>query len=200
MTPAPPPAARATDPNTIILRTRPPDRRIIVELSTAAYGAFALDRASATAADAPGGELALGFRRRRFGADVRAAVDGEWSASAPSSAGPIDVTVRRVVVAVAAHADLALRLGALRLAVGPTLPFYLVRVAGVPHPRSSVVASAAVTARFLYHLDLGRIFVTAGVACDIGMVREELSVTGVGVVARAPLVTLGPLLALGLNL
>ena len=47
---------------------------------------------------------------------------------------------------------------------------------------------------------LGWAMFTAGVTCDVGFIREELTVTGAGPVARPPLVTLGPLLALGFSL
>jgi hypothetical protein len=63
-----------------------------------------------------------------------------------------------------------------------------------------VVVSAAVSTRLLYHLDLGRLFLAAGVACDVNLLHDQLGVTGVGVVTRAPAVWLGPILALGVNL
>jgi hypothetical protein len=195
--PAVAPTRRAAgDPPALILRG--PPRPLGAELAVAAYGAFALD--GPAAAHAPGGEFSAGFRLRRFGAAVRAAVDGTWSARAASAAGPITLEVRRLAVAVEAHADVPLRAGALRFAAGPTLPLYLVHATGIPRPRTSVVTSAGVSARILYHLDLGRVFLTAGVSCEVGFIQEELTVTGAGVVARPPLVTLGPLLALGFNL
>jgi hypothetical protein len=195
--PAPARTAPAA-PELPALVLRAPARPFAGELAVAAYGAFALDGPGA--AHAPGGELAAGFRHRRFGAAVRAAVENSWSASATSGAGDIRLDIRRVTVGLEAHADLALRVGVLRFAAGPTLPLYLVRATGIPHPRTSIVTSAGATARVLYHLDLGRVFLSAGVTCEVGFIREELTVTGAGRVARPPLVTLGPLLALGVSL
>ena len=54
--------------------------------------------------------------------------------------------------------------------------------------------------RVLYHLDIGRVFVTAGVTFDAAFVREELTVTGVGPIAHTPLFEAGPILGFGVNL
>jgi hypothetical protein len=190
------PAPAAAGPPALVFRA--PPRPVAAELALAAYGAFALD--GPRAAHAPGGELAVGFRHHRFGAAARAAVDNSWTATTASAAGPLALDIRRVTVALEAHADVPLPVGALRFAAGPTLPLYIVHATGVPHPHTSVVPSAGATARVLYHLDLGRVFLTAGISCDVGFIREELTVAGAGTVARPPLVTLGPLLALGFSL
>jgi hypothetical protein len=206
----PPPPARAlppptavkivrapTEPGTIVLRTHGPGGRWVGELWADAYGSFGLGRN----VDVAGGELAVGFRRGRFGAAARGAIEDDWSAQLHSSAGLIGVQVRRAAVALEAHADVGLRFGALRFSAGPTLPIYIVRPSGVPHPGTSLVPAApAATVRILYHLDVGRVFLSAGLACDVAFSREDLTVTGAGVVARTPWVTLGPLIGFGVNL
>ncbi|HEX4458458.1 MAG TPA: hypothetical protein VIA18_10840 [Polyangia bacterium] len=199
---APPPSTTVkivrapTEPGTIVLRTRGPAGRWVGELWADAYGAFGLGRNIDTA----GGELAIGFRRGRFGAAARGAIENDWTARLQSSAGVIGVDVRRAAVALEAHADVGLRFGSLRFAAGPTLPLYMVRTSGVPRPSSSLVHSAAADVRILYHLDISRVFLQAGLACDVAFAREDLTVTGAGVVARTPWVTLGPLIAFGVNL
>jgi hypothetical protein len=183
-------------PGAIVLRTRPPDHRYIGELAAAVYGAFALD---GNGADLPAGELSIGFRRGRFGAAVRGDVEGDHSI-AVDSAGAIKLSLRRTQVALEAHADVPIRVGALRFVLGPTLPLWIVRPSGLPHPQSSVIVSAGITARLLYHLDLGRVFLTAGVTFDAALVREELSLTGIGPIAHTPLFEIGPILGFGVNL
>jgi len=74
------------------------------------------------------------------------------------------------------------------------------RPTGVPRPETHVIASFGVTGRILYRLDIGRIFVTAGVTLDLAFWREQLTLTGVGTVARTPLVEIGPFLGFGVNL
>jgi hypothetical protein len=189
-------AAHAVDSGMVVLHTRGPRRAWSGELWAAAYGAFAVAGGAATA----GGELAVGVRHRRFGVAVRGAVESAWDATAASSAGPLRLEVRRFAFGAEAHAAVGLRVGALRFAAGPTLPLYRVETQGTPRPRTSLVVSAAVIARVLYHLDLGPVFIDAGISCEVGLVREALTVTGAGVVARPPLVTLGPVLALGVGL
>ena len=185
------------EPGTIVLRTRGPDRAWVGELAAAAYGAFPLD---GTGGDVPGGELAIGLRHRRFGLALRGAVEGGNTIAATSPAGPIALELRRAAITLEAHADVPVRVVAMRFVVGPSLPLWTVRPRGLPHPRPSVIVSAAVSARLLYHLDLGRFFLTAGIDASVALVREQLAVTGVGTLARTPIVQIGPILGLGVSL
>lgn len=180
----------------IVLRTRGPDRRFVGELAVAAYGAFALD---GTGADEAAGELALGFRRGRFGLGLRGDVEGDHTVPADTT-GTIKLSIRRAQVALEAHADVPIRVGVLRFVLGPTLPLWSARLNGLPRPHTSVIVSAGVGARLLYHLDLGRVFLTAGVTFDAALVREELTVTGIGPIAHTPLFEIGPILGFGVNL
>jgi hypothetical protein len=184
------------EPGTLVLRVRGPNRRWVGELDAAVYGAFNLDGGS----NQPGGELAVGFRRGWFGAAARGTIERDWSASAPSAAGFIALDIRRAAVGIELHGDLSVRVGAVRFVVGPELPLWRVVATGLPHPHTSVVTSFAVAARVLYHLDIGRMFLNAGVLFTVAPSTEDLSVTGVGVIAKTPRLTLGPILALGLNL
>jgi hypothetical protein len=184
-------------PGTITLRTRGPDKRVVGELGVAVYGAFGID---GSGADEPAGELSIGLRRGRFGAALRGAVEGEYTVAAPTTTSRIDLHLRRAEIALEAHADVPLRVGALRFVLGPAVPLWTVRPDGVPHPTSSVIASFAITARILYRLDIGRIFLSAGVTCETSVLREQLTVTGVGIVARTPLFEVGPILGFGVNL
>ncbi|MDB4967448.1 MAG: hypothetical protein JWN44_3137 [Myxococcales bacterium] len=183
-------------PGTILLRTRGPERRLVGELVAAVYGAFGID---GSGADEPAGELSLGLRRGRFGVAIRGAVEGGYTVAAPTDAH-VTLQLRRAEVALEAHLDVPIRVGALRFVLGPAVPLWSVRPDGVPHPQPSIIASVAVTARILYHLDLGRIFLTAGVTCETSLLRHELTVTGVGAVARTPLFEVGPILGFGVNL
>ena len=185
------------EPGTIVLRTRGPDHRWVTELAAAVYGAFPLD---GDGADEPAGELSVGFRRARFGAAIRGDVEGSYSVGATSRAGPVALSIRRAALALEAHVELPVRVGALRFVVGPTMPLWSVRPNGLPGAHTSVIVSAAATARVLYHLDLGRVFLTAGVTFDAAFVREQLSLTGVGTVAATPLFEVGPILGFGVNL
>jgi hypothetical protein len=184
------------EPGTLVLRVHGPNRRWVGELDAAVYGAFNLDGGS----DQPGGELAIGFRRKWIGAAVRGSIERDWSASAPSAAGFISLDIRRAAVAAELHGDVPVRVGALRFVVGPELPLWRVVATGLPHPHTSIVTSFSVAARVLYHLDIGRLFMHAGVHFSVAPTSEDLSVTGVGVIAKTPRLTLGPILALGLNL
>ncbi|MGZ3425168.1 MAG: hypothetical protein ACXVCV_00900 [Polyangia bacterium] len=178
-----------------VLRLRGPERRWVGELSAAVYGAFALD---GNGSDEPAGELALGVRRGRFGLAVRGDVEGAFTVAAATP--PIALEIRRAQVAIEAHADVPLRLGALRFVLGPTVPLWSVRPTGIAHPTTHVIASAGLTARLLYHLDIGRIFLTAGVTFDAALWREELTLSGVGPIAHTPLFEVGPILGFGANL
>jgi hypothetical protein len=178
-----------------VLRLRGPERRWVGELSVAVYGAFALD---GNGTDEPAGELALGVRRGRFGLALRGDVEGDFRVA--SAMSPFALDIRRAQLALEAHADVPLRVGALRFVLGPTLPLWSVRPTGIAHPTTHVIASAGLTARLLYHLDIGRIFVTAGVTFDASLWREELTLTGVGPIAHTPLFEVGPILGFGANL
>jgi hypothetical protein len=182
----------------VLLRLRGPEKRWVGELSAALYGAFALD---GNGADEPAGELAVGLRRGHFGAALRGDVEGDFTVAAPPSASTaIKLDIRRAQLALEAHADVGIRIGVLRFVLGPTLPLWSVRAVGVAHPATRVIASAGVTARVLYHLDIGPVFVTAGVSFDAALWREELTLTGVGLIARTPLFEVGPILGFGVNL
>jgi hypothetical protein len=191
----PTPTPAPLPPGAVLLRLRGPEQRWVGELWTALYGAFALD---GDGRDEPAGELALGLRRGRFGLALRGDVEGSFSVAAPNSA--ITLEVRRAQLALEAHADVRLPVGAVRFVLGPTLPLWSARPSGIPHPATTVVASVGLTARALYRLDLGRVFVTAGATVDLAFVREELTLTGVGRIARTPLVEVGPILGFGVNL
>jgi hypothetical protein len=131
---------------------------------------------------------------------VRGAIEGDYTVAASSTAGPLRLGVRRAQLALEAHANVAVGVGALRFVLGPTLPLWTVRPSGVPDPHTSIIPSVGLTARILYHLDLGRVFVTAGVTFEASFIREELTLTGVGLVARTPLFEIGPILGIGANL
>ncbi|HEY2749113.1 MAG TPA: hypothetical protein VGL86_31055, partial [Polyangia bacterium] len=133
----------------------------------------------------------------RFGAALRGDVEGDFTVAA-SAAYKIDV--RRAQLAAEAHADVPLRVGALRFVLGPTLPLWTTRPSGLSHPETHVIASFGATARALYRLDIGRLFLVAGVTFDVAVWREQLSVTGVGTLARTPRFEVGPILGFGLNL
>ena len=193
--PVPTPTPAPIPPGSVLLRLRPPDKRWIGELWAAVYGAFALD---GNGADEPAGELALGFRRGRFGAALRGDVEGAFTVA---SAQPgIALDIRRAQLALEAHADVPVRVGALRFVLGPTLPLWSARPTGVTHPTTHVLVSAGLTARLVYHLDIGRFFGMVGVTFDAAFLREELTLTGVGPIARTPLFEVGPILGFGVNL
>ncbi len=187
-TPAPLP------PGSILLRLRGPDHRFVGELSAALYGAFALD---GNGADEPAGELALGFRRGRFGAALRGDVEGDFTIAASAT---YKVDLRRAQLAAEAHVDVPLRVGAVRFVLGPTIPFWTTRPSGLSHPETHVIASFGATARVLYRLDIGRIFVAGGVTFDAALWREQITVAGVGLLARTPRFEVGPIIGFGLNL
>jgi hypothetical protein len=179
----------------VMLRLRPPDKRFVVELSPAVYGGFAFD---GNGADEPAGELAVGIRHGRFGVALRGDVEGAFTV--PSVQPDIGLEIRRAQIALETHADIPIRVGALRFVFGPTLPLWSARPTGIAHPTTHVLVSAGLTARLLYHLDIGRVFVTAGFTFDVAFVREELTVTGVGPIAHTPLFEAGPILGFGVNL
>src|SRR5262249_55390475 len=160
----------------------PPEKRFIGELWAAVYGAFAFD---GNGADEPAGELAVGFRRGRFGAAVRGDVEGDFTVAAAQPGIKLDI--RRAQLALEAHADVPIHIGALRFVLGPTMPLWSARPIGVTHPTTHVIVSAGLSARLLYHLDIGRVFVMAGATFDAALWREELTVTGVGPIAHTPL-------------
>ncbi|HEX9104746.1 MAG TPA: hypothetical protein VF997_21190, partial [Polyangia bacterium] len=108
--------------------------------------------------------------------------------------------IRRAQLAVEAHADVPLRVGALRFVVGPTMPLWSARPVGVAHPATHVIVSVGVTARLLYRLDIGRVFLIGGVTFDAALWREELTLTGIGPIAHTPLFEAGPILGFGVNL
>ena len=194
--PVPTPTPAPLPPGSVLLRLRGPDKRWVGELTAAVYGAFALD---GNGADEPAGELAVGFRRGHFGAALRGDVEGDFTvAASPTSAIALDI--RRAQLALEAHADLPVRVGSLRFVLGATLPLWSVRTLGVAHPSTDVIVSLGVTARLLYRLDIGRVFVTAGASVDAAFWREELTLTGVGRIARTPLFEAGPILGFGVNL
>lgn len=178
-----------------VLRLRGPERRWVGELSAAVYGAISLD---GNGTEQPAGELAIGFRRGRFGLAARGDVEGNFSVAATS--GGVQLDIRRAQIAVEAHADVLFRVGALRFVLGPTMPLWSVRPNGVAHPSTHVIPSVGVTARVLYHLDIGRIFLTAGATFDATLWREELTLTGVGPIAHTPRFEVGPILGFGANL
>jgi hypothetical protein len=194
--PVPTPAPAPIPPGAVLLRLRGPEKRWVGELSAALYCAFALD---GNGADEPAGELAVGFRRGHFGAALRGDVEGDFTVAAAAGSG-IGLDIRRAQLALAAHADVPIRVGSLRFVFGPTLPLWSVRPVGVAHPSTHVIVSAGLSARVLYHLDIGRFFVTAGVTFDAALWREELTLTGVGPIARTPLFEAGPILGFGVSL
>jgi hypothetical protein len=179
-----------------VLRLRGPERRWVGELSAAVYGAFALD---GNGADEPAGELAVGARRGRLGLALRGDVEGDFTVAAPT-ASAIKLDIRRAQLALELHADVPVRVGAIRFVLGPTMPLWSVHPIGIAHPTTHVIASAGLSARLLYHLDIGRIFLTAGVTFDASLWREELTLTGVGPIAHTPLFEVGPILGFGANL
>jgi hypothetical protein len=198
----PSPELRAThgpptrEPGTVVLRVRGPNRKWVGEIDVAAYGAFNLDGGS----DQPGGELGVGFRHGWLGAAVRGNVERDWSVSTQSTAGLLALDLRRFAIALDLHADVPVRVGAVRFVAGAELPLWLVVATGLPHPHTSLVTSVAVAARVLYRLDIGRVFLQGGLVFSVAPQSEDLSITGVGVIAHTPRVTLGPILAIGLNL
>lgn len=193
--PVPTPTPAPIPPGSVMLRLRGPDKRWVGELWAAVYGAFAFD---GNGADEPAGELGLGFRRGRFGAAVRGDVEGSFAVA--SSQPGIKLDIRRAQVALEAHADVPLRVGVLRFVLGPTMPLWSARAVGLAHPTTHVIVSAGVTARVLYHLDIGRVFLAAGATFDAALWREELTLTGIGPVAHTPLFEAGPFLGFGVNL
>lgn len=192
--PVPTPTPAPLPPGAYLLRLRGPNHRLVGELWASVYGAFGLD---GNGADEPAGELGLGLRRGHFGAALRGDVEGDFSVK---SSNGYAVDLRRAQLAAEAHADVPIRVGALRFVLGPTLPLWSVRPSGVPRPETHVIASLGLTARALYRLDIGRFFVLAGVTLDLALWREQLSLTGVGTIARTPLVEVGPILGFGVNL
>jgi len=192
--PVPTPTPAPLPPGAYLLRLRGPDHRLVGELWAAVYGAFALD---GNGADEPAGELGLGLRRGHFGAALRGDVEGDFEVK---SSNGYAVDLRRAQIAVEAHADVPVRVGAFRFVLGPTVPLWSARPSGVPHPETHVIVSLGFTARALYRLDIGRIFVMAGATFDVAFWREQLSLTGVGAIARTPLFEVGPILGFGVNL
>jgi hypothetical protein len=170
------------------------------ELDAAVYGAFNLDSGT----NQPGGELAIGFRRAlrkgSIGVSARGTVERDWTASAQSAAGPIALDLQRFTVGLELHGDLPVRVGAVRFVVGPELPLWRIVATGLPHPHTSLVTSFSVAARILYRLDVGRLFMQGGVVFSVAPESEDLSITGVGVIAHTPRLMLGPMLAIGVNL
>jgi hypothetical protein len=114
--------------------------------------------------------------------------------------GTVSLTARRYAVAAEAHVDFPLRFGALRLAAGPLMPLWTTDVSGVPRPHGTVVVAAGAFVRILYRIDFGRVYLAGGVAAEVALVHDDLTVSGVGSVAHTPLVTLSPVLAIGCNL
>jgi hypothetical protein len=193
--PVPVPTPTPVPSGSVMVRMRPPDKRWLGELWAAVYGAFALD---GNGADLPAGELGLGFRRGHFGAAVRGAVEGDYRVA--STQPGIALDIRRAQIALEAHADVPIRVGALRFVLGPTMPLWSARPTGLAHPTTHVIVSAGLTARLFYHLDIGRVFIAAGVNFDAAFLREELTLTGIGPIARTPLFEVGPILVFGVNL
>jgi hypothetical protein len=173
-----------------------------LEIDVAAQWAFPLDGPPST----PAGELTLGWRllrgrRAHFGLGIRTGVSGDWTANSRTPSGVVSVTARRVPLAAELRLDLDVprARGVVRLSAGPEVAFWLARSTGLPHPGSGLAIQPAVFVRAAYRLELGRVVLCLGLNLDAAFVRNQLSVGGVGQVAKTPVVELVPFVGAGLG-
>jgi hypothetical protein len=173
-----------------------------LELDVVAMWSFPLDGPPST----PAGDLTVGWRwrigeRLHLGLGARVGVSAEWSATSPSVEGPISVTARRIPVSVELRLDVAAprKWGVIRVSAGPQAAVWLAASTGLPRPASTVIAEPGAFVRVAYRLQLGRVALQAGVDLDVAFVRDNLTVGGVGQVARTPAVLLSPFAGLGVG-
>ena len=158
---------------------------------------FPLDHAPSE----PAGELAVGVRwSRRLGLVLRAGVAKPWRSSDSSGDSVASIDVRRIPIALLLAIDAHLRRGRIRVGVGPLLDVWLVTSRGVSEPHLTRLAQPALEARIAYRYDVKRAFFEAGVALDVALLRQELTVTGVGRLSHTPVADAAPFVGLGVTL
>jgi hypothetical protein len=87
--------------------------------------------------------------------------------------------------------------GVVRLSAGPQAAIWVARSSGLPRPGSALVAQPGAFVRAAYRLELGPAVLTAGLDLDVAFLRDDLSIGGVGRVARTPWVQLLPFIGAG---
>jgi hypothetical protein len=162
-----------------------------VEIEAAASWSFGLDAPLSV----PSGELAIGYSWPRIGALLRGGVSGASTATTPSMGGPVSAVVRQAQIAAEAHVDLPVRGGAVRLAAGPAVVLLTAEASGALPSRKTILAEPGLFVRAAYRLELGKFALSAGAVLEALFVAENLTVSGLGLVGRTPLVQLGPFLA-----
>ena len=186
------PSDRAVPATSTVTRQmgRPVRRPHPVELELDGAWIFPLDGAPS----AVSGDLAVGYGWSRVGVELRVGVAAETT-SPVAAAQAIAIHARRIPLALEAWLDLPIRRGAFRAALGPSLSLWRVHAAGLADTTDALVAQPGATLRVAYRYEVGRFAFAAGLAAGVGFSREALSVAGLGVVGRLPLVELSPYLA-----
>ena len=108
--------------------------------------------------------------------------------------------MRRVPLALLLAIDARLRRGRFHVELGPLVNVWLVTSRQVSDPRLTSLAQPALEARGSYRYDVKRAFFEAGVALDVALLREVLTVTGVGPLSHTPLVDAAPFVGVGVTL
>jgi hypothetical protein len=179
----------------VIVRRPEPRQRRRIELALAALLGLSSDGLT----PAPLGELAAAVRLGRVAVALRGQLSSAWSQAAATPSGVVTLEERRVLLAADVHLDVDVPRGAVRVGAGPMCSLWLVQPGGVPHARSSLLAEPGIEARAAYRLAVGRTAFGAGVAADVALLRDDLTVAGVGVVARTPLIMVLPFVEANVN-
>jgi hypothetical protein len=95
--------------------------------------------------------------------------------------------------------DVPRALGVIRLSAGPEVALWTATTSGLPRAASTVFAQPGAFVRAAYRLELGRLVLTVGVAVDAVLLRDSLTIGGVGSVARTPVVLVSPFVGLGVG-
>jgi hypothetical protein len=138
------------------------------------------------APSAGGGDIGIGYGWSWVGIGLRAGVSASSTVGAPG-VSTVSVTTRRIPLALEAWVDLPIRRGAFRISLGPEVALYSVHAAGLADPDDTIVAQPGAEARVVYRFEIKRFTVGVGVEANVAFVRDELSVRGIGEVAKLPI-------------
>ena len=111
-----------------------------------------------------------------------------------------DASARRVPLGVRAWVDLPIRIGSFRLSLGPTLDVWQLGSSGLGDPRDTVTLQPGVTLGIAYRYTIGRVVLSVGLAAHTAFSREDLVISGLGVIGHLPIVDLAPELGLTVRL
>jgi hypothetical protein len=112
----------------------------------------------------------------------------------------VSVNARRIPIAAELHVDLRLRVGAIRLGIAPVAELWVSRTTGTLHDGTTVFAEPGLSARAAYRIDIGRVGFAFGIDLTGVFTPENLTIDGLGRVARTSAIQLAPYLAGGVRL